>query len=1793
MFVKQLSSCKVWLAEQFSVNEFESLGHGDLLSFLESNTSVLQNELLKSLGGKKLVDQSMEASMVQHQLVALLSQASTSLWEDNEVITEKITELLKRQFPSISFKPFEGGETDGSKELLDIVRQHRSDATFNNLFYSAALLGTSNYATDTEHTSPNHGSVTSRDAVDALLKAPFLVDLNWWSHWDVVYAPSLGPFLEWLLSETNAKALTCLLTRDGKIIRIDHLASADMFLEALIQEKPSQVAVQLLSLFALSGGRRHVPLSLLKKQAHQGFQVLVANSIQNKDFYSGQNCEKMFVEHETVGCDSNMCLVNTVRGVEKSLRLISRINIDCLAFLPSEFRCFAADVLVSGSRSLFKDVTAAALLQCDTIEERFMLHEVGLSLGLVEWIDDHFSLCPIMEKSVVMSEGASSLVSVSPDVKTSDCTTCQSNGLPFSAEGKESKCKMNTEVTCAEGVPEMDIAENITSAHVTERGYKEQDAALVIDSIRREEFGLDPTNSNAESSLLKKQHARLGRALHCISQGLYSQDAHFLLELVQNADDNVYPENIEPTLVFILMRTSIIVLNNERGFTAENMRALCDVGNSTKKGSSAGYIGEKGIGFKSVFRVTDAPEIHSNGFHVKFSISADEIGFVLPTIVPPCNIDNFDRLISVGDVRNCWNTCIVLPFNSKLSEESAASILYMFSDLHPSLLLFLHRVQCIRLRNMLDDSNIVMRKEIQGDGIVKVSHGNEKTTWFIISKRLYPEINRSNVRISEISLAMMLKETEDGDYLPYLQQHPVYAFLPLRTYGLKFILQADFVLPSSREEVDVDSPWNQWLLSEFPDLFVDAGKSLCSLVCFKENPAKAVSVHMSFVPLIGEVHGFFSGLPRMIISKLRQANCLLQDGCGNNWVPPCKVLRGWNEQAQMLLPDVLLYEHLGLVLLHKDIDLSDAISRALGIEEYGPKTLVQFMTSLSRAKNGIKSMGFGRLLHWLNDLHNMLLSDALNSKNSASELDIVNMLKKIPFIPLCDGTYAALDEGTIWLYDRVRTEIHVELGDEAFPCMYSKLRSVNPALFTETNDVALIVNCTRMLQKIGVRLMSGHELMKLHILPSISDNNLTEDKQLMTDYITYVMFHLQSNCADCHVESAHIISELCDRAPILTNYGYKRSSEIPIHFSREFGNSVDVSKFLNGLDYKWHKVDTIYLKHPVTKLISCGLTKWREFFLKLGVTDFVKTILCEKSIADISSNQMTCDRNLLSPGLVVKDWESEELVHILSLLSKHGDQKRCIYLMEVLDALWDDTFSDKVFGYCSSISASNNFFKSSLLTSLSDIKWVVSSTDNDLHHPRELFDECYDVHSILGDHAPYAVPKIKSTGLIKEIGLKNEVMLDDALAMLHTWRTLKSPFIARLSQMSTFYMFLWKKMASSRQPIVDAFGSSACIFLPCASAELQEDYVIGVFKSPGELYWHDPTGALGHIQNNISCILSKSKKESRSVENTITNLSTTLCSVYPGLHDFFVVECGMHEVPPFNHYPHILQQLSRNALPVEAAKTVFQVLLRWCDGIKCGALCLNDTTYFKECLSQLEFNVLPAMGNKWVSSNSSFGLLCWCDDDNLKKEFDHSDDLVFLHFGELSEFEKEMLHTKVSELFQLVEIPSFSKIVSREPIYYNPADPGIITSMVDWVLPFAQCYLYNLHPDKYSQLSQLSFAEIQQLTIVEVEKLFCYNVIKKLDCASKKRFECCSLLQGSILYATQSSDTHSVFMELSRLFFDGVPNIHLANFLHMISVMAESGSTNEQIELFILRSQNMAKLPDEECVWCLSSPPSL
>lgn len=716
----------------------------------------------------------------------------------------------------------------------------------------------------------------------------------------------------------------------------------------------------------------------------------------------------------------------------------------------------------------------------------------------------------------------------------------------------------------------------------------------------------------------------------------------------------------------------------------------------------------------------------------------------------------FCRLLSKDPVQlesKCWNTCIRLPFRTKFSEGIAMNnIVDMFSDLHPSLLLFLHRLQCIVFRNMLNDSLLVIRKKIVGDGIIKVSCGEDKMTWFVASQKLRAGVIRPDVKTTEIALAFTLQESNEGNYCPLLYQQPVFAFLPLRTYGLKFILQGDFVLPSSREEVDGNSPWNQWLLSEFPALFVSAERSFCDLPCFRENPAKAVSVYMSFVPLVGEVHGFFSGLPRMILSKLRMSNCLIQEGNNNQWAPPCKVLRGWNDRAHSLLPDILLQKHLGLGFLNKDIVLSDSLARALGIEEYGPKILLQIISSLCRTENGLRSMGLSWLASWLNELYTISFhSSGQSSLQSGVETDLIDNLQRIPFIPLSDGTFSSVDEGTIWLHSDCSV-FDGGFGLEAFPNLCAKLRTVSPALLSASAvdksslGVISVDNLNRMLLKIGVQQLSAHDIVKVHILPAISDETTANgDENLMADYLCFVMMHLEYYCPNCHVEREFIVSELRKKAFVLTNHGFKRPAEIPIHFGKEFGNPVSINMLIHDIDIKWYEVDITYLKHPANEPLSCGLVKWRKFFKEIGITDFVQVVQVDKDVADIShtgfKNMWT--KELLSPGSAAIDWESNELVHLLSLLTTNVNRQCSKHLLEILDTLWDDCYTDKIMGFFKSKpTGDDRSFQSSFINCICDIQWTISSMDDELHYPKDLFHDCDAVRSILGPSAPYIVPKV-------------------------------------------------------------------------------------------------------------------------------------------------------------------------------------------------------------------------------------------------------------------------------------------------------------------------------------------------------------------------------------------------------------------------------------------------------------------
>jgi len=72
-----------------------------------------------------------------------------------------------------------------------------------------------------------------------------------------------------------------------------------------------------------------------------------------------------------------------------------------------------------------------------------------------------------------------------------------------------------------------------------------------------------------------------------------------------------------PFIAFKVYHDRIVVDCNEDGFNERNLKAICSIGKSTKTGSQA-YIGEKGIGFKSVFMAAWKVHVQSGSFSFSF-----------------------------------------------------------------------------------------------------------------------------------------------------------------------------------------------------------------------------------------------------------------------------------------------------------------------------------------------------------------------------------------------------------------------------------------------------------------------------------------------------------------------------------------------------------------------------------------------------------------------------------------------------------------------------------------------------------------------------------------------------------------------------------------------------------------------------------------------------------------------------------------------------------------------------------------------------------------------------------------------------------------------------------------------------------------------------------------------------------------------------------------------------------------------------------------------------------------------
>lgn len=302
---------------------------------------------------------------------------------------------------------------------------------------------------------------------------------------------------------------------------------------------------------------------------------------------------------------------------------------------------------------------------------------------------------------------------------------------------------------------------------------------------------------------------------------------------------------------------------NERGFSWEDVEALCSLGSSTK---GIAQTGEKGVGFKSAFVLSSRPHILSNPYRFFFDETAS---CPLPHVTP-------QRLLADATLPRRppeRGTAVYLPLRKDFPE--------LLNEIVPESLLFLRRLHHVTV----------------GRSSFSLRHQNGRSTLLVADSSGTKEHHYIIARAQELAIAFPLAGGGPAALLS--------ATLPIHWLkGLKTPLNAPFELTANREALRENSQRNVELRDALAELFLQAAAEqeiLSSRVWQLQPDAEGGGF---WAPFVQRVRAGLQEVPLIPVIDAGQKNRWALKRCRN---PSSELLRDLN-----LLPSDL--EKVGLAI---------------------------------------------------------------------------------------------------------------------------------------------------------------------------------------------------------------------------------------------------------------------------------------------------------------------------------------------------------------------------------------------------------------------------------------------------------------------------------------------------------------------------------------------------------------------------------------------------------------------------------------------------------------------------------------------------------------------------------------------------------------------------------------------------------------------------------------------------------------------------------------------------------------
>ncbi len=749
-----------------------------------------------------------------------------------------------------------------------------------------------------------------------------------------------------------------------------------------------------------------------------------------------------------------------------------------------------------------------------------------------------------------------------------------------------------------------------------------------------------------------------------ILAGLYTDPSHFIYELLQNAEDEGAKE-----IRFELFKDRLDVYHNGKDFDLQDIEGVTGIGISKKKGD-LNLIGKFGVGFKSVFAVTQTPEIYSGEYKIRIE------DFVIPT---PLNDSSTPH-------KN--GTLIRIPFNHQFrsKEEIFTLVKKRLENLELKTLLFLKNIDKIEWQTPSSKGCYSKKSEIvQGKPNVNRVKLVSSTTSESEEEYL---VFRKPVKIDGVELrvevAYKIGKDQNGKEIivPEPNSKLVVFFPTERVTFLNFIIQGPFKTTPNRENIPLEDEQNKIILEEIGNLVAE------SLTIIKDLGYLDTSF-LSILPLNADnanCEQIYSEIYEKVKEKLRNEKLLPTSDGKYAKASECILARG-KELTQLLDSKDIQFLFSKKYWLDTNItydrtkELRDYLIKELGIpevdfESFARKITAEFLKTKSD--------------EWIIEFYSHLLDQqSLWSDRGYSK----GILRSKPIIRLENDEHIAPFDSS--------GKIQVYLPSET----KSKYKTVKITL-TE-NEESL-----RFLKELGLREPDLFAEIREFILPKYKTENPVKDEEYFNDFKKLWKGYESISSS----EKGKFVEELSEASFIYAVKNDATKESRLLKPSQTYFPDEDLKTYFSGYQSVYFVADELFDKFEEEEK-----HKVKKFLRELGVEDKPRRIEIKK-VADLSWDEKVKFVGYTGRDVNQIDYEYEGLNNFINNITPEKSYLLWKLLLKSIENLssWEARkFFEGEYSWFYRYEYSKSF-EAKFLKTLKQQAWLVDKNNN-FKKPSEIY----------------------------------------------------------------------------------------------------------------------------------------------------------------------------------------------------------------------------------------------------------------------------------------------------------------------------------------------------------------------------------------------------------------------------------------------------------------------------------------